>query len=285
MSLEAGTLIPELNQNNPLGSDPKSEGDDHLRLVKRCVQGSFAAFVGTTAIPKSVSLTEDQINDAALKSEAQTISGLWNFTGADTRFAGNITLEPINSALQTRNFADTADIPFFVRSSSSDVAVVGNAAFEALQYFGGNNSAHRFFSNGLEGFRCEVPADGGAKVSDIGGTFKKVGFRNPTDNQQNVNYTLSQSDEQTLVRHVSSAGGIVFTVPVLEAGTSILIINDDTNDFLTLREGSGVSMSALTGGAQLSAAPDLFLADDSICQLMWMSNGTTVKVWGNGLSN
>jgi len=38
MGLETGTTIAELNPLWPLGSDPKSQGDDHLRLIKSVVQ-------------------------------------------------------------------------------------------------------------------------------------------------------------------------------------------------------------------------------------------------------
>lgn len=38
MPLETGTTIAELNELWPLGSDPKSEGDDHLRLIKSVLQ-------------------------------------------------------------------------------------------------------------------------------------------------------------------------------------------------------------------------------------------------------
>lgn len=81
MGLETGTYISELTITNPVGaSDPKSQGDDHLRLIKKCVKNSFGAFVGNTGTPKSVTLTEDQINDAALKSATQTITGAWTFS-------------------------------------------------------------------------------------------------------------------------------------------------------------------------------------------------------------
>ena len=81
MPLESATYIPELTQTNPVGaSDPKSAGDDHLRLIKKVLLNSFGAFVGTAGTPKSVTLTEDQINNAALKAAVATISALWNFT-------------------------------------------------------------------------------------------------------------------------------------------------------------------------------------------------------------
>jgi len=41
MPLETGDYITDLVPTNPLGTDPKSEGDDHLRLVKKTVQQSF----------------------------------------------------------------------------------------------------------------------------------------------------------------------------------------------------------------------------------------------------
>ena len=41
MPLETGDQIGDLVPANPFGTDPKSEGDNHLRLIKECVQGSL----------------------------------------------------------------------------------------------------------------------------------------------------------------------------------------------------------------------------------------------------
>lgn len=42
MSLESASFISQLVASNPVGaSDPKSQGDDHLRLLKAVLQGSF----------------------------------------------------------------------------------------------------------------------------------------------------------------------------------------------------------------------------------------------------
>ena len=41
MGLETGTQIGELVPANPPGTDPKSQADDHLRLIKTCIQGSL----------------------------------------------------------------------------------------------------------------------------------------------------------------------------------------------------------------------------------------------------
>ena len=41
MALETGTYISDLVSTNPTASDPKSQGDDHLRLIKSTVKATF----------------------------------------------------------------------------------------------------------------------------------------------------------------------------------------------------------------------------------------------------
>lgn len=42
MALEAGTYISDLNQSNPVGAtDPKSQGDDHIRLIKTVLKNTL----------------------------------------------------------------------------------------------------------------------------------------------------------------------------------------------------------------------------------------------------
>jgi hypothetical protein len=92
MGLEAAQYIPELVDTNPIGAtDPVSQGDDHLRLIKLCLQNSFSGFVGTTGTPKSVTLTEDQINvliDAALTNIDNNFSAIQTFAAAVNLDAG-----------------------------------------------------------------------------------------------------------------------------------------------------------------------------------------------------
>ena len=53
MGLETATYISQLTSTNPTASDPVSQGDDHLRLIKSVLQSQFttlgAAAVTTTA--------------------------------------------------------------------------------------------------------------------------------------------------------------------------------------------------------------------------------------------
>lgn len=46
MALETGDYINDLVVTNPPGTDPKSQGDDHLRLIKDTLQNSLGGFAG-----------------------------------------------------------------------------------------------------------------------------------------------------------------------------------------------------------------------------------------------
>ncbi|MDE3023858.1 MAG: hypothetical protein KGI54_18735, partial [Pseudomonadota bacterium] len=50
MSLETAEYIGNLVATNPTASDPKSQGDDHLRLIKSTIQNSFPGAAGAVVI-------------------------------------------------------------------------------------------------------------------------------------------------------------------------------------------------------------------------------------------
>jgi hypothetical protein len=50
MALESGSHIADLNTANPAGTDPKSQGDDHIRLLKSVLRNSFAGFPGAVMV-------------------------------------------------------------------------------------------------------------------------------------------------------------------------------------------------------------------------------------------
>lgn len=56
MALESATYISGLNAANPLGSDPLSDADGHLRLIKSVLKTTFPNIAGP------VNLTHTQLN-------------------------------------------------------------------------------------------------------------------------------------------------------------------------------------------------------------------------------
>lgn len=59
MTVETAILISDLNSLNPGSNDPKSEGDDHLRLLKTTIKATFPNITG------AVSATHTLLNNAA----------------------------------------------------------------------------------------------------------------------------------------------------------------------------------------------------------------------------
>ena len=53
MALETGNYIGDLVITNPVSGDPKSAGDDHLRLIKTALKTSFAGFTGSILLTGS----------------------------------------------------------------------------------------------------------------------------------------------------------------------------------------------------------------------------------------
>ena len=57
MTVESVTFITDLNPVNPAGTDPKSEGDDHIRNIKTGLDGTFPNFAGI-----AMTATEAELN-------------------------------------------------------------------------------------------------------------------------------------------------------------------------------------------------------------------------------
>lgn len=77
MGLEVATYIHELDPSNPIGgSDPKSQGDDHIRLTKSTLQNTLPNVTGP------ITLSHTQINNAAIKTEANVFTARQSFLRA-----------------------------------------------------------------------------------------------------------------------------------------------------------------------------------------------------------
>lgn len=71
MTVESATYVDELNSSYPASGDAKSEGDDHIRLIKAVLLATFPSVSG------AVSLTDTQLNalaSAAILGTAQAWS-------------------------------------------------------------------------------------------------------------------------------------------------------------------------------------------------------------------
>ena len=81
MALESASFINQLIATNPDGSDPKGQGDDHLRLIKKVLKDTFPQFTGA--------LTGTQAQYNALLGE-----GVIAFPGMIVMYGGTIASIP-----------------------------------------------------------------------------------------------------------------------------------------------------------------------------------------------
>lgn len=137
MALESGTYISDLNPLNPAATDPKSQGDDHLRLLKATLKATFPNVTGAvTATHAELSLLAG-LGSAPVESTGGTASGL-TLSGGYTEQVFAVTgatpaLSPDNGSTQTwtlmANSAPTAGE--WSNGQSMDIFVDDGAGFVA----------------------------------------------------------------------------------------------------------------------------------------------------------
>lgn len=106
MALETATYIGDLDSANPLGSDQKSKGDDHLRLIKACLKASLSGFTGPVII---YGADTGSVNNYALTPSPALGAYVTGMMILLTPSATNTTSSTINiSALGTKAIVDVA---------------------------------------------------------------------------------------------------------------------------------------------------------------------------------
>lgn len=68
MALETGTYISDFVIANPTPGDPKSQGDDHLRLIKTVLKTTFPNFSGPMTIAHNQIASIDYVNQTAFNT-------------------------------------------------------------------------------------------------------------------------------------------------------------------------------------------------------------------------
>ena len=105
MTVESVTLISDLDQNNPAGGDSISEGDDHIRNIKRSLKNTFPN------INDPVTATAEDLN--RMSNFANTGNGVFascKFNGTSVMYGHNISsVQVINNGQYKVNFTKPTD--------------------------------------------------------------------------------------------------------------------------------------------------------------------------------
>ena len=82
MALESTTYINGLVVTNPTGTDPKSQGDDHIRLVKSAIKNTFSGVTGeVTATHTELNYTDGVTSNIQTQMDLKAPLASPTFTG------------------------------------------------------------------------------------------------------------------------------------------------------------------------------------------------------------
>lgn len=278
MGLETGTYISDLVTTNPVGAtDPKSQGDDHLRLLKSTIKATFPNITG------AVTMTHTQLN--GILSASNLTSG----SLPDARLSANVPL------LNAANTFSAAAQAISVASGSPSLSVVTatgsiTAKLQAVDSTGvyvGAQSAHGVSL--IVGNDPKLSIDSSANFNFFAGqvttsnaSASEVGFKGTPQNVQNGDYTLVLSDAGKAIVKSSGGAGETITVPAnasvaFPVGTIIRIVNGGGGD-LTIAITSDTMFLA---GAALSGSRTLVNTGVAVLEKF---NATVWLISGAGLS-
>ena len=87
MTVENVTYISDLDQNNPAGGDSISEGDDHIRNIKKAIKGTFPN------VTDAVTVTSEELNQLPqIIDSVGSGSGLASckYNGTEVKYGYNV---------------------------------------------------------------------------------------------------------------------------------------------------------------------------------------------------
>lgn len=269
MSLEAGGFVNDLDATNPPGGDTKSQGDDHLRLIKTALKATFKGAVKEFQFPSSANFTA---NGALLKTHQNNLVTVSTAAGAVS-----LTLPAL--------VANDAGWSTFVRKTTTDVnAVTLTGTIDGVTnlVFNQINMTVMLIWNGTAWFAIQFPTlvfpdaatgielvskDPGANIGPVLSLFRDSASPSPNDiigtidlygrdsagNKQQYGRIASVIDDATTLTEDGSmflqivvAGTIVSRIVMTGAGA-------DVSGNLTA---TGSQSAATIAGAQIGTQPE-----------------------------
>jgi hypothetical protein len=272
MSVESATFISGLDATRPLGTDPKSQGDDHLRLIKVTLLNTFPNVTG------AVNATHTQLNQLA---DGGTI--------ADARLSSNVALLNGNNTFSGINaFASAIGTKFYVERTDAGTdakrwrhEMLSNGTYNIVAVEDASNTGNTAIS--LTRTTTTVT---GIALTATAITLNGVNVTDYARLSQNNTFTSSTSTENSAIK--LQANEVALTLKATGAGTnektaqirmltSGLVINSRT-------DADGFASNLLVAVRSGSSWNSLTLAATSIA-LTGAVTGTSFSGAGSGLTS
>jgi hypothetical protein len=116
MAVESATKIHELNSAAPTGAEPLSEADDHLRVIKTAVKGSFPGF-GVSADSGAYTGGADELNALAGLVDGSGLNALT--IGAGLTGTSYNASAPVTIAVDFTDARISKSVPVTLRNAAT----------------------------------------------------------------------------------------------------------------------------------------------------------------------
>ena len=176
MALESTTYIDGLVSTNPTGTDPRSQGDDHIRLVKSSVKATFPSLTG------AVTATQVELNllDGVTATTAE-INYLDIPTLGTAEASKAVTSDAVGTTknLKTQKQTEIVNAIGTVSTATAINFTLGNVV-TAVIASGGSFTITNAPTSGVYGKFKLILTNGGAASSIFPATVKWAGGTTPT---------------------------------------------------------------------------------------------------------
>jgi microcystin-dependent protein len=194
MTVEAAIYIDTLNSSLPPSNDPKSEGDDHLRLIKQVLKATFPNIKGPVTVNEATINNATPVGIICMWSGATPPTGWTLCDGVQVPRSdgtGNITPPDLRN-----KFVIAAGATYALNTTGGAASVTLSAAQMPVHNHGASgsadvqgNHAHNGSTDGQGNHQHTLPNSGSVQAgSDNGGAQSPVatGYgsgrgQNPTD--------------------------------------------------------------------------------------------------------
>lgn len=176
MALESTTYIDGLVSTNPTGTDPRSQGDDHIRLVKSSVKATFPSLTG------AVTSTQVELNllDGVTATTAE-INYLDIPTLGTAEASKAVTSDAVGTTknLKTQKQTEIVNAIGTVSTATAIDFTLGNVV-TAVIASGGSFTITNAPTSGVYGKFKLILTNGGAGTSIFPSSVKWAGGTAPT---------------------------------------------------------------------------------------------------------
>lgn len=246
MTIETATYINQLDATYPASGDAKSEGDNHLRLLKSTIKATFPNLTATPVTPTSAELnyvagvtSAVQTQLTALVAVDATKAPLASPALTGTPTAPTATLGTGTTQLATTAFVQAAALGGTfagtladLNASITDADVASLAGVETL-------TNKTLTSPALTTPALGTPSSGTLTNCTADGT-NAVGFRHIPQISQSAAYTLVLTDAGKHILHPSAdTTARIFTIPANSSvafpiGTAVTFVNQNAGGVITI---------------------------------------------------